>query len=141
MTAFEDAYQSIREEVGKLCAHFPAAYWLKLDQTRSYPTEFVKALTEAGYLSILIPQEFGGAGLGISAAAAVLETIHAEGCNGAASHAQLYTMGTILRHGSFEQKKEISPPKCERRVATTSVRRNGAYQRHRHRIIAHCCAP
>ena len=109
MTPFEDPYESIREEVRKLCARFPAPYWRKLDETRSYPTEFVKALTEAGYLSTLIPEEFGGAGLGLPAAAAILETIQAEGCNGAACHAQLYTMGTILRHGSLQQKKEYLP--------------------------------
>lgn len=109
MTHFEDPYESIREEVRKLCARFPAPYWRKLDETRSYPTEFVKALTEAGYLSTLIPEEFGGAGLGLSAAAAILETIQAEGCNGAACHAQLYTMGTILRHGSLQQKREYLP--------------------------------
>ena len=117
MTCFEDPYESIREEVRKLCARFPALYWRKLDETRTYPTEFVKALTEAGYLSTLIPEEFGGAGLGLSAAAAILETIQAEGCNGAACHAQLYTMGTILRHGSLQQKKEYLP-----RVASGELR-------------------
>jgi acyl-CoA dehydrogenase len=117
MTRFEDPYESIREEVRKLCARFPAPYWRKLDETRTYPTEFVKALTEAGYLSSLIPEEFGGAGLGLSAAAAILETIQAEGCNGAACHAQLYTMGTILRHGSLQQKKEYLP-----RVASGELR-------------------
>jgi alkylation response protein AidB-like acyl-CoA dehydrogenase len=109
MTRFEDPYESIRQEVRKLCARFPAPYWRKLDETRTYPTEFVKALAEAGYLSSLIPEEFGGAGLGLSAAAAILETIQAEGCNGAACHAQLYTMGTILRHGPLQQKKEYLP--------------------------------
>ena len=117
MTCFEDPYESIREEVRKLCARFPSPYWRKLDETRTYPTEFVKALTEAGYLSTLIPEEFGGAGLGLSAAAAILETIQAEGCNGAACHAQLYTMGTILRHGSLQQKKEYLP-----RVASGELR-------------------
>jgi acyl-CoA dehydrogenase len=105
-TQQQENYDSIREEVRKLCAHYPAEYWRKLDETRSYPTAFVQALTEAGYLSVLIPEEFGGSGLGLSAAAAILETIQAEGCNGAACHAQLYTMGTILRHGSAVQKAE-----------------------------------
>jgi acyl-CoA dehydrogenase len=102
-------HPEIREEVKKLCARFPGEYWRRLDQARGYPTEFVRALTEAGYLSALIPEEYGGAGLGLSAAAAILETIHAEGCNGAACHAQMYIMGTILRHGSPEQKQRYLP--------------------------------
>jgi alkylation response protein AidB-like acyl-CoA dehydrogenase len=102
-------HPEIREEVGKLCARFGAEYWRKLDQARGYPTEFVRALTEAGYLAVLIPEEYGGAGLGLSAASAILETIHAEGGNGAACHAQIYIMGTILRHGSAEQKSRYLP--------------------------------
>ena len=102
-------HAEIRAEIGKLCARFPGEYWRKLDQARGYPTEFVRALTEAGYLSVLIPEEYGGAGLGLSAASAILETIHAEGCNGAACHAQMYIMGTILRHGSAEQKQRYLP--------------------------------
>jgi hypothetical protein len=104
-----DQYADIREGVRRLCADFPGEYWRKLDETRSYPTEFVRALTEAGYLSVLIPEEYGGSGLGLSAAAAVLETIQAEGCNGGACHAQMYTMGTILRHGSQAQKERYLP--------------------------------
>jgi acyl-CoA dehydrogenase len=100
-----DQYADIRTSVRKLCAEFPGDYWRKLDEVRAYPIEFVRALTEAGYLSVLIPEEYGGSGLGISAAAAVLETIQAEGCNGGACHAQMYTMGTILRHGREEQKR------------------------------------
>ncbi len=107
--AARDGHAEIREEVRKLCARFPGEYWRKLDEVRGYPTEFVTALTEAGYLSVLIPEEYGGSGLGISAAAAILETIQAEGCNGAACHAQMYTMGTILRHGSDEQKQRYLP--------------------------------
>ena len=107
--AARDDHPEIREEVRKLCARFPGEYWRKLDAERGYPTEFVSALTEAGYLSVLIPEEYGGSGLGISAAAAILETIQAEGCNGAACHAQMYTMGTILRHGSNEQKRRYLP--------------------------------
>jgi len=102
-------HPEIREEVRKLCARFPGEYWRKLDAARGYPTEFVRALTEAGYLSVLIPEEYGGAGLGLSAASAILETIHAEGGNGAACHAQMYIMGTILRHGSEEQKARYLP--------------------------------
>ena len=105
----DDIHASIREEVAKLCRRFPPEYWRKLDEKRAYPTEFVTALTEAGYLSALIPEEYGGTGLGLSAASAILETIQAEGGNGSACHAQLYTMGTILRHGSDAQKKKYLP--------------------------------
>jgi acyl-CoA dehydrogenase len=108
-TSEPDALDSIREEVRKLCARFPGEYWRRLDQVRGYPTEFVTALTEAGYLSVLIPEEYGGSGLGLSAAAAILETIQEEGCNGAACHAQMYIMGTILRHGSTRQKELYLP--------------------------------
>jgi len=104
-----DPHAEIREEVRKLCARFPGEYWRELDTRRGYPTEFMKALTEAGYLGALIPEEYGGAGLPLSAAAAILETIHAEGCNGAACHAQMYIMGTILKHGSPEQKQRYLP--------------------------------
>ena len=104
-----DPHAEIREEVRKLCARFPGEYWRELDARRGYPTEFVTALTEAGYLGALIPEEFGGAGLPLSAAAAILETIHAEGCNGAACHAQMYIMGTILKHGRPEQKQRYLP--------------------------------
>ncbi len=104
-----DQYADIRAAVRKLCAEFPGDYWRKLDETREYPTAFVRALTDAGYLSVLIPEEFGGSGLGLSAAAAILETIQAEGGNGGACHAQMYTMGTILRHGSEQQKRQYLP--------------------------------
>jgi acyl-CoA dehydrogenase len=104
-----DDHAEIREEVRKLCSRFPGEYWRKLDEVRGYPTEFVQALTEAGYLSVLIPEEYGGSGLGISAAAAILETVQAEGCNGSACHAQMYIMGTILRHGSDAQKIQYLP--------------------------------
>jgi len=104
-----DDHAEIRDEVRKLCARFPGEYWRKLDEVRGYPTEFVNALTEAGYLSVLIPEEYGGSGLGITAAAAILETVQAEGCNGAACHAQMYIMGTILRHGSAAQKSQYLP--------------------------------
>jgi alkylation response protein AidB-like acyl-CoA dehydrogenase len=113
----QDSHAEIRVEVAKLCARFPGEYWRKLDQVRGYPTEFVHALTEAGYLAALIPEEYGGAGLPLSAAAAILETIHAEGCNGAACHAQMYIMGTILRHGSPTQKTAYLP-----KIATGELR-------------------
>ena len=104
-----DLHPEIREEVKKLCAKFPGEYWRKLDQARGYPTEFITALTEAGYLGALIPEEYGGAGLPLSATSAILETIHAEGCNAAACHAQMYIMGAILKHGSEEQKRKYLP--------------------------------
>ena len=104
-----DTHTEIREEVRKLCARFPGEYWRRLDQERAYPTAFVTALTDAGYLGVLIPEQFGGAGLDLSAAAAILETVQAEGCNGAACHAQMYIMGTILRHGSEAQKLAYLP--------------------------------
>ena len=112
-----DTHPEIREEVKKLCAKFPGEYWRKLDQVRGYPTEFVTALTEAGYLGALVPEEYGGAGLPLSASSAILETIHAEGCNGAACHAQMYIMGTILKHGSEEQKRKYLP-----KIATGELR-------------------
>jgi acyl-CoA dehydrogenase len=104
-----DDFAPIREAVRALCADFPGEYWRKLDRERGYPSEFVAALTKAGFLAALIPEEYGGSGLPISAAAAILEEIHASGCNGAACHAQMYTMGTVLRHGSAEQKQKYLP--------------------------------
>jgi alkylation response protein AidB-like acyl-CoA dehydrogenase len=104
-----DAIAPIREAVQALCAKFPGEYWRALDRERAYPTEFVQALTEAGFLAALIPEEYGGSGLTMRAAAAIMEEIHASGCNGAACHAQMYTMGTVLRHGSPEQKKRYLP--------------------------------
>jgi len=108
-SAEHESYPEIRAGVRALCANFPGEYWRALDRERAYPTEFVRALTEAGYLAALIPEEYGGSGLPISAAAAILEEVHASGCNGAACHAQMYTMGTILRHGSPEQKQAYLP--------------------------------
>ncbi len=102
-------YTAIREEVAKLCAGYPGEYWRAKDRDRAYPTEFVTALGEAGYLAALIPEEYGGAGLPISAAAAILEEIQAQGCNGGACHAQMYVMGTVLRHGSDAQKAMYLP--------------------------------
>jgi acyl-CoA dehydrogenase len=99
----------IREAVRALCAEFPGEYWRRVDRERAYPTEFVQALTKAGFLAALIPEEYGGSGLTMSAAAAIMEEIHAAGCNGAACHAQMYTMGTVLRHGSAEQKQKYLP--------------------------------
>jgi alkylation response protein AidB-like acyl-CoA dehydrogenase len=104
-----DQYPEIREAVAKLCEDFPGEYWRQKDEVRAYPTEFVQALTDSGFLAVLIPEEYGGAGLPLSAGAAILEEIHKNGCSGAACHAQMYTMGTVLRHGSEEQKKQYLP--------------------------------
>ncbi len=103
------SYADIQEEIAKLCAQFPGEYWRKLDGTRGYPTEFINALTEGGYLAALIPEEYGGVGLPLSGAAAILEEVQRQGCNGAACHAQMYIMGTILRHGSEAQKQAYLP--------------------------------
>ncbi len=102
-------FPEIREAVRRLCEGFPGTYWQALDRDRVYPTEFVEALSAAGFLSVLIPEQYGGSGLGVLAAAAVLEEIHRSGCNGGACHAQMYTMGTLLRHGSEEQKNHFLP--------------------------------
>ena len=104
-----DMHQDIRDAVAKLCEKFPGEYWRKLDETRSYPSEFVTELTSQGYLSALIPEEFGGIGLGLSAGTAILEEIHRAGCNAGACHAQMYTMGTLLRHGNDAQKQQYLP--------------------------------
>jgi alkylation response protein AidB-like acyl-CoA dehydrogenase len=108
-TETTDGYADIREAVRKLCRGFPDEYWRERDRTRSYPSEFVAALTDAGFLAVLIPEDYGGAGLPLSAAAAILEEIHRAGGNGAACHAQMYTMGTLLRHGSDVQKRRFLP--------------------------------
>jgi len=110
-------HAAIRDGVAQVCKEFPGAYWRDLDARRAYPEAFVKALSEAGYLSAMIPEEFGGSGLNLSAAAAILEEIHKQGCNAAACHAQMYTMGTVLRHGSPEQKRKYLP-----RIADGSLR-------------------
>jgi acyl-CoA dehydrogenase len=108
-TAAGEDLAQIRESVRALCGKFPGEYWRALDRARAYPTEFVAALTEAGFLAALIPEEYGGSGLSMTAAAAIMEEIQASGCNGAACHAQMYTMGTLLRHGSPAQKARWLP--------------------------------
>ena len=105
----DPGWEDIREGVARICEQFPNAYWVKNDHEAAYPTEFVTALTQAGYLGALIPEEYGGSGLPISAACAVLETIHDSPCNAAACHAQMYTMGTVLRHGNEAQKQKYLP--------------------------------
>lgn len=110
-------YSAIRDEVAKLCQQFPGEYWRSKDRERAYPSEFVTALGDAGYLAALIPEEYGGAGLPISGAAAILEEIQKQGCNGGACHAQMYIMGTLLRHGSDAQKAAYLP-----KIATSELR-------------------
>ena len=104
-----ETFPEIREAVRRLCAGFPGEYWREKDRDRAYPGEFVRALTESGFLSVLIPEAYGGSGLGLGAAIAVLEEVHRSGCNGGASHAQMYTMGTLLKHGSEAQKRAYLP--------------------------------
>ncbi|MEG3146739.1 acyl-CoA dehydrogenase family protein [Sphingomonas sp. RT2P30] len=110
-------FDDIRAAVRRLCADFPGSYWQALDRDRIYPTEFVQTLTREGWLSVLIPEEFGGAGLGLGAATAILEEIHRSGCNGGACHAQMYVMGTLLKHGSAAQKQAYLP-----RIASGELR-------------------
>ena len=105
----KDPWEDIRNSVKSLCDDFPGEYWRKLDSNRSYPEEFVEALTKSGYLACLIPEEYGGSGLPLKAACAILEEIQRSGGNGAACHAQMYIMGAVLRHGSEEQKNKYLP--------------------------------
>ncbi|HEV2957432.1 MAG TPA: acyl-CoA dehydrogenase family protein [Xanthobacteraceae bacterium] len=102
-------HADIREAVRRICEKFPGAYWRDLEAREAYPTEFVTALTQAGFLGALIPEEYGGSGLPLRAASVILEEVHASGCNAAACHAQMYIMGTVLRHGSAEQKRRYLP--------------------------------
>lgn len=102
-------YQELRDAVDRVCQDFPGEYWRKMDAESEYPVEFVNAMTEHGYLAALIPEEYGGSGLPLRAATVILETIHQTECSASACHAQMYTMGTVLRHGSDEQKREYLP--------------------------------
>jgi len=112
-----DDYPEIRDAIVRICGKFPGEYWRRLEDDRAYPEDFVAALTSEGYLAALIPEEYGGAGLPLRAAAVILETIHASGCNAGACHAQMYIMGTLLRHGSDEQKRRYLP-----RIASGDLR-------------------
>src|ERR1700756_4455408 len=104
-----DQYQDIRDAVRALCAEFPASYFREVDEARGYPEAFVNALTEAGWLAALIPQDFGGSGLGLTEASVIMEEINRSGGNSGACHGQMYNMGTLLRHGSHEQKQHYLP--------------------------------
>ena len=112
-----ESFSDIRDAVRRLCAEFPGEYWRQHDRERAYPTDFVNALTQAGFLAALIPEAYGGSGLGVQQASAIMEEIHHSGCNGGACHAQMYTMGTILRHGSDAQKQAYLP-----QIATGDLR-------------------
>ena len=104
-----ERFADIREGVRALCADFPAAYFREVDARRGYPEEFVDALTRAGWLAALIPQEYGGSGLGVTEASVIMEEINRAGGNAGACHGQMYNMGTLLRHGSAEQKRKYLP--------------------------------
>ena len=112
-----DPHRDLRQAVADLCRRFPDSYWRGLDRRAAYPEQFVKALTDAGYLAALIPEEFGGAGLGVQEASVILEEVNRSGGNAAACHAQMYVMGTLLRHGSEAQKREYLP-----RIASGELR-------------------
>ena len=109
MDGSNELHDELRQGMRQLCARYPDAYWRELDRNESYPTEFVQAMTAAGYLAALIPEEYGGIGVGVTEASIILEEIHRSGGNAAACHAQMYVMGTLLRHGSDEQKQRFLP--------------------------------
>jgi acyl-CoA dehydrogenase len=115
--ALGEDYPELRESIRKICEGYPGAYWRKLEDEQAYPTEFVKELTQGGFLASLIPEEYGGSGLPLRAAAVILEEINGSGCNAGACHAQMYIMGTVLRHGSAEQKQKYLP-----KIATGELR-------------------
>src|SRR5437870_12986752 len=109
MVALGEDYPELREAVRKICERYPGAYWRKLEAEQAYPTEFITELTQGGFLASLIPEEYGGSGLPLRAAAVILEEINASGCTASQGHAQMYIMGTVLRHGSEEQKQRYLP--------------------------------
>src|SRR5688572_1814724 len=113
----DDQHQEIREGVRALCSQFDSAYWQKIDEQRGYPDAFVDALTEAGWLSALIPEEYGGSGLTLTQASVIMEEINRSGANAGTVHGQMYNMGTVLRHGSAAQKKAYLP-----KIATGELR-------------------
>ncbi len=117
-----DEQRALKAGVLEICKRYPGEYWRDLDTRREYPEKFVNELTQAGYLAALIPQEHGGAGLGIAEGALILETIHAAGGNAAACHAQMYIMGTLLRHGSADQKRAYLP-----KIATGELRLSSSW--------------
>src|SRR5882672_5247895 len=140
-----DPYQELRSALRELCAQFPAEYFRRIDERRAYPEEFVDALTKAGWLAALIPEEYGGSGLGLTEASVIMEEINRAGGNAGACHGQMYNMGTLLRHGSERQKQRWLPPIARgelrlqsmgvtepstgtdtTKIKTTAVRKSGA---------------
>jgi acyl-CoA dehydrogenase len=117
MLALGEDYLELRESIRKICEGYPGAYWRKLEDEQAYPTEFIEELTSGGFLASLIPEEYGGSGLPLRAAAVILEEINASGCTASQGHAQMYIMGTLLRHGSAEQKEKYLP-----KIATGELR-------------------
>jgi acyl-CoA dehydrogenase len=117
VVALGEDYPELRQSVRKICEKYPCEYWRKLEDEQAYPTAFVDELTQGGFLASLIPEEYGGAGLPLRAAAVILEEINASGCNAGGCHAQMYIMGTVLRHGSEEQKQRYLP-----KIATGELR-------------------
>src|SRR5262247_992760 len=109
MVVLGEDYPELRESVRKICERYPGAYWRKLEAEQAYPTEFIAELTQGGFLASLIPEEYGGSGLPLRAAAVILEEVNASGCTASQGHAQMYIMGTLLRHGSEEQKRRYLP--------------------------------
>ena len=109
MVALGDDYPELRESVHKICERYPGEYWRKLEAEQAYPTKFITELTKGGFLASLIPEEYGGSGLPLRAAAVILEEINASGCTASQGHAQMYIMGTVLRHGNEEQKRRYLP--------------------------------
>ena len=128
MTPADQDYEDVRVEVRKLCGEFRNEYWRRLDREMAYPTAFVKAFGDAGYLAALIPEEYGGSGLPLSGAAAILEEVQHAGANGGACHAQMYIMGALLRHGDARQKRQYLP-----RIASGELRLQ-AFSRTRRRL-------
>src|ERR1700710_2132510 len=109
LVALGEDFPELRGSVRRICVRYPGSYWSALEDKEAYPTEFVEELTQAGFLAALIPEEYGGSGLPLRAAAVILEEINASGCVASQGHAQMYIMGTLLRHGSEEQKQRYLP--------------------------------
>ena len=127
-----DKYQDIRDAVRALCATYPDEYFRRVDMAREYPAEFVDALTKAGWLAALIPQEYGGSGLGLAEASVIMEEINRSGGNSGACHGQMYNMGTLLRHGSAAAEGALPAEDRQRRAAPAEHGRDRAHHRHRH---------
>ena len=126
MVALGEDYPELRQSVRKICERYPGAYWRRLEAEQAYPTEFIAELTESGFLASLIPEEYGGSGLPLRAAAVILEEVNASGCTASQGHAQMYIMGTLLRHGNEEQKQRYLPKIASGALRLAGVRRDRA---------------